>query len=134
MSNVPAELLYTSDHEWVSALTDEGTVRIGITDHAQDALGDVVYVDLPSEGDTVEANDSFGEIESTKSVSDVLAPVAGEVVAVNEAVNDDSSLVNSDPYGRAGSLSCALQTLMISLVCSLLRHTKQSWTRVSTMV
>ena len=100
MSNVPAELLYTSDHEWVSALTDEGTVRSGITDHAQDALGDVVYVDLPSEGDTVEANDSFGEIESTKSVSDVLAPVAGEVVAVNEAVNDDSSLVNSDPYGE----------------------------------
>ena len=100
MSNVPAELLYTSDHEWVSALTDEGTVRIGITAHAQDALGDVVYVDLPSEGDTVEANDSFGEIESTKSVSDVLAPVAGEVVAVNEAVNDDSSLVNSDPYGE----------------------------------
>lgn len=100
MSNVPAELLYTSDHEWVSALTYEGTVRIGITDHAQDALGDVVYVDLPSEGDTVEANDSFGEIESTKSVSDVLAPVAGEVVAVNEAVNDDSSLVNSDPYGE----------------------------------
>lgn len=100
MSNVPAELLYTSDHEWVSALTDEGTVRIGITHHAQDALGDVVYVDLPSEGDTVEANDSFGEIESTKSVSDVLAPVAGEVVAVNEAVNDDSSLVNSDPYGE----------------------------------
>ena len=100
MSNVPAELLYTSDHEWVSALTDAGTVRIGITAHAQDALGDVVYVDLPSEGDTVEANDSFGEIESTKSVSDVLAPVAGEVVAVNEAVNDDSSLVNSDPYGE----------------------------------
>ena len=100
MSNVPAELLYTSDHEWVSALTDEGTVRIGITDHAQDALGDVVYVDLASEGDTVEGNDSFGEIESTKSVSDVLAPVAGEVVVVNEAVNDDSSLVNSDPYGE----------------------------------
>ena len=86
MSNVPAELLYTSDHEWVSPLSAEGTVRVGITDHAQDALGDVVYVDLPSVGDSLDAEGSFGEIESTKSVSDLLSPVAGEVVAVNEAV------------------------------------------------
>ena len=100
MSNVPAELSYTSEHEWVSALTAEGTVRVGITDHAQDALGDVVYVDLPSVGDSVAAEDSFGEIESTKSVSDLFAPTAGEIVAVNEGLEDDPALVNSDPYGE----------------------------------
>ena len=100
MSNVPAELSFTSEHEWVSALTAEGTVRVGITDHAQDALGDVVYVDLPSVGDSVAAEDSFGEIESTKSVSDLFAPVAGEIVAVNEGLEDDPALVNSDPYGE----------------------------------
>ena len=100
MSNVPAELSYTSEHAWVSALTAEGTVRVGITDHAQDALGDVVYVDLPSVGDSVAAEDSFGEIESTKSVSDLFAPIAGEIVAVNEGLEDDPALVNSDPYGE----------------------------------
>lgn len=100
MSNVPAELSYTSEHEWVSALTAEGTVRVGITDHAQDALGDVVYVDLPSVGDSVAAEDSFGEIESTKSVSDLFAPIAGEIVAVNEGLEDDPALVNSDPCGE----------------------------------
>ena len=100
MSNVPAELSYTSEHEWVSALTAEGTVRVGITDHAQDALGDVVYVDLPSVGDSVAAEDSFGEIESTTSVSDLFAPIAGEIVAVNEGLEDDPALVNSDPYGE----------------------------------
>ena len=100
MSNVPAELSYTSEHEWVSALTAEGTVRVGITDHAQDALRDVVYVDLPSVGDSVAAEDSFGEIESTKSVSDLFAPIAGEIVAVNEGLEDDPALVNSDPYGE----------------------------------
>ena len=100
MSNVPAELSYTSEHEWVSALTAEGTVRVGITDHALDALGDVVYVDLPSVGDSVAAEDSFGEIESTKSVSDLFAPIAGEIVAVNEGLEDDPALVNSDPYGE----------------------------------
>ena len=100
MSNVPAELSYTSEHEWVSALTDEGTVRVGITDHAQDALGDVVYVDLPSLGDSVAAEESFGEIESTKSVSDLFAPISGEIVAVNETLEDDPAQVNSDPYGE----------------------------------
>lgn len=100
MSNVPAELSYTSEHEWVSAITAEGTVRVGITDHAQDALGDVVYIDLPSVGDSVAAEDSFGEIESTKSVSDLFAPIAGEIVAVNEGLEDDPALVNSDPYGE----------------------------------
>lgn len=100
MSNVPAKLSYTSEHEWVSALTAEGTVRVGITDHAQDALGDVVYVDLPSVGDSVAAEESFGEIESTKSVSDLFAPISGEIVAVNETLEDDPAQVNSDPYGE----------------------------------
>lgn len=100
MSNVPAELSYTSEHEWVSALTAEGTVRVGITDHAQDALGDVVYVDLPSVGDSVAAEESFSEIESTKSVSDLFAPISGEIVAVNEGLEDDPAQVNSDPYGE----------------------------------
>ena len=100
MSNVPAELSYTSEHEWVFALTAVGTVRVGITDHAQDALGDVVYVDLPSVGDSVAAEESFGEIESTKSVSDLFAPISGEIVAVNETLEDDPAQVNSDPYGE----------------------------------
>lgn len=100
MSKVPAELKYTSEHEWVSALSADGTVRVGITDHAQDALGDVVYLDLPQEGDSLEANAVFGEVESTKSVSDLFAPLAGEVVAVNSALEDSPELVNSDPYGE----------------------------------
>lgn len=84
MSNIPAELKYTKEHEWVSALTADGTVRIGVTDHAQDALGDVVYVDLPEVGGTLEADATFGEIESTKSVSDLFAPINGEVVAIKD--------------------------------------------------
>lgn len=100
MSEVPANLSYTAEHEWVTSITDEGTVRIGITDHAQDSLGDIVYVDLPEEGDSITANDTFGEVESTKSVSDLFAPISGEVVKVNEALEDDSALLNSDPYGE----------------------------------
>lgn len=100
MSEVPENLSYTAEHEWVTSLTDEGTVRIGITDHAQDSLGDVVYVDLPEVGDSLEANESFGEVESTKSVSDLFAPINGEVVKINEALEDDAALVNSDPYGE----------------------------------
>ncbi|WP_346844369.1 glycine cleavage system protein GcvH [uncultured Rothia sp.] len=100
MSEVPANLSYTAEHEWVTSITDEGTVRIGITDHAQDSLGDIVYVDLPEEGDSITANDTFGEVESTKSVSDLFAPISGEVVKINEALEDDSALLNSDPYGE----------------------------------
>lgn len=99
MSNVPADLKYTKEHEWVGALTADGTVRVGVTDHAQDALGDVVYVDLPEVGETLEAEATFGEIESTKSVSDLFAPISGEVVAVNEDLADSPETVNSDPYG-----------------------------------
>lgn len=96
--NVPDDLRYSSDHEWIRAL---GTrVRIGITDYAQDALGDVVYVQVPKEGTTVTAGDSFSEVESTKSVSDIYAPVSGTVVAVNSALDASPETLNSDPYGE----------------------------------
>jgi len=95
---VPEDLHYTSDHEWVKV--SGSTVRIGITDYAQDALGDVVFVQLPTVGATVNAHDSFSEIESTKSVNDVYAPVAGTVSAVNDDLTGSPELLNSDPYGR----------------------------------
>ncbi len=95
----PSVLRYTSDHEWVGAGPD-GTVRVGITSFAQNALGDVVYVSLPAVGDTVSAGDACGEVESTKSVSDVYSPLGGEVTAVNEALDGAPELVNSDPYGE----------------------------------
>lgn len=94
---VPPELRYTSDHEWV-AITGS-RVRVGITDYAQDALGDIVYVQVPATGTTVSAGDAFGEVESTKSVSDIYAPVSGSVVAVNEALTSAPESVNTDPYG-----------------------------------
>jgi len=94
----PEDLRYTSDHEWVRQSGD--VVRVGITSFAQDALGDVVFVNLPSVGDTVAENDSVGEIESTKSVSDLFSPLAGEITAVNEALDATPELVNSDSYGE----------------------------------
>ena len=96
--NVPEQLRYSSDHEWLSR--DGSRARVGITDYAQDALGDVVYVQLPNVGDSVAAGDTFGEVESTKSVSDVYAPVGGTVVAVNDALADAPQLLNEDPYGE----------------------------------
>lgn len=99
MSDVPEELYYTAEHEWVSAPNADGVVRIGITDFAQDALGDVVYVDMPQPGTAVTAADAVGEVESTKSVSDIYAPVSGEVTARNDALDGEPALVNSDPYG-----------------------------------
>ncbi|MET3175206.1 MULTISPECIES: glycine cleavage system protein GcvH [unclassified Arthrobacter] len=98
MSNIPEDLSYTAEHEWVSAPND-GVVRVGITDFAQDALGDVVYAQLPEAGTKVTANEVVGEVESTKSVSDIYAPVSGEVVSRNESLDTDSALINSDPYG-----------------------------------
>lgn len=96
--NVPEDLQYTSDHEWVR--TEGGQVRVGITDFAQDALGDVVYVGLPTVGDAVTAGQACGEVESTKSVSEIYAPVSGTVVAVNGTVADSPETVNGDPYGE----------------------------------
>lgn len=100
MTSIPADLRYTSEHEWVRHPGETaGSVRIGITDFAQDALGDIVYASLPQVGDTVAAGSSVGELESTKSVSDVYAPVSGEVVAVNADLDGQPELLNSDPYG-----------------------------------
>ena len=97
---VPEDLRYTTEHEWVRPLGDDGTVRVGITDYAQDALGDVVYVDLPETGTAVEADTPVGEVESTKSLSEIYAPVSGTVTAVNEALADNPQLINEDPYGE----------------------------------
>ena len=96
--NVPSDLRYSTDHEWVRKLND-GQVRIGITDYAQDALGDVVFVEVVEVGTTVAAGAIFGEVESTKSVSELLAPVSGEVVAANEDLEAAPERVNEDPYG-----------------------------------
>ncbi|KRE62862.1 glycine cleavage system protein GcvH [Nostocoides sp. Soil756] len=94
----PAGLRYTAEHEWLR--TEGDTVRVGITAFAQEALGDVVYVSLPAVGDSVAAGDTCGEVESTKSVSDLYAPVSGEVTAVNPALDATPELVNTDPYGE----------------------------------
>ena len=96
--NIPADLRYTKDHEWVKVTGS--VVRVGITDYAQDALGDVVFVQLPTVGAVFEAQQGLGEIESTKSVSDVYAPVAGTITAVNDMLSDQPELLNSDPYGQ----------------------------------
>ena len=99
MSDIPADLRYTPEHEWVRRTGDD-TVRVGITDFAQSSLGDVVFVQLPAVGTAVTAGESFGEVESTKSVSDLYAPVSATVVAVNTELEGSPELVNSDPYGE----------------------------------
>ena len=98
--SVPEELRYTEEHEWVATRGEDTLVRIGITEYAQDQLGDVVFVDLPEVGRHVGGGDVFGEVESTKSVSELFAPVDGEIVSVNNAVADSPELINSDPYGE----------------------------------
>lgn len=95
----PDDLRYTNDHEWVRDLGD-GVVRVGITAYAQDALGDVVYVSLPTVGESVAPGDSCGEVESTKSVSDIYAPLAGEITAVNDSLDATPELINTDSYGE----------------------------------
>lgn len=96
MSHVPADLKYTDDHEWIR--THDGTVTVGITDHAQKTLGDIVFFDLPSVGKVVDAGDAVGTVESVKAASDLYAPVGGEIIAINEEVVDSPEEVNSDPY------------------------------------
>ena len=96
--SVPEELQYTRSHEWVR--TEGDTATIGITDHAQDELGDIVFVELPEEGANFDAGDSFGTVESVKAVSDLYSPVGGEVVEVNEALGDSPEKINEDPYGE----------------------------------
>ncbi len=104
---VPEELRYTPEHEWVLISTN-GTVRVGITDYAQTQLGDIVYVRLPLVGDSVAPGDPVGEVESTKSVSDVFAPVTGEVIARNDALEGNPELVNADPYGAGWMIEIKL--------------------------
>lgn len=99
MSEIPADLNYTAEHEWVRVI-DESTIRFGITDYAQDALGDIVFVSLPKVGEALTAGSTCGEVESTKSVSDIYAPVSGEVVASNEAAETAPDSLNTDPYGN----------------------------------
>ena len=121
MSDIPSDLHYTAEHEWVRR-SGEDTVRVGITDFAQSALGDVVFVQLPDVGSQVAAGESFGEVESTKSVSDLFAPVSGTVAAVNGDLDGSPQLVNSDPYGAgwlvdvqvsdAAELESAISTLL----------------------
>ena len=96
--SVPGDLQYTKSHEWVRVA--DGVATVGITDHAQDELGDVVFVELPEQGATLAAGDSFGAVESVKAVSDLYAPVGGEVVEVNSALEDSPEKINEDPYGE----------------------------------
>ena len=97
MSNIPAELRYVRSHEWVRT-EEDGSVTIGVTDHAQEALGDVVFVELPEVGTILAADDEAGVVESVKAASDIYAPISGEVVAINEALEEAPETVNSDPY------------------------------------
>lgn len=96
---IPNNLRYTTDHEWIST-SDSGVLRVGITDYAQNSLGDIVFVQMPEPGTDVSAGDAVGEVESTKSVSDVLAPVDGTVLSRNDRLDDSPELVNTDPYGE----------------------------------
>lgn len=98
MANIPDDLHYSKDHEWVRVEGDVGV--IGITDYAQNSLGDVVYVELPKAGESFGAHESFGSVESVKAVSEIFTPVSGEVVEVNESLNDEPEKVNNDPYGE----------------------------------
>jgi glycine cleavage system H protein len=98
MSNLPAELKYAKSHEWAKDEGD-GTITVGITDHAQEQLGDLVFVDLPEEGDSVEAGSDCAVVESVKAASDIYCPVSGEIIAVNEALAESPEMVNESPYG-----------------------------------
>ena len=106
MANVPEGLYYSKDHEWLKVEGETGTV--GITDHAQNSLGDVVYVELPKTGESFAAHDTFGSVESVKAVSELFLPVAGEVTEVNETLNDEPEKVNNDPYGAGWMLKVKL--------------------------
>lgn len=99
MSNIPSDLQYTKEHEWVAPTSTALRIRMGITDYAQGALGDIVYVQMPKVGESVVADSVCGEVESTKSVSEIFAPVSGTVVAINETLSDTPEVINSDPYG-----------------------------------
>lgn len=111
MSEIPKVLRYTEEHEWVREEETEGVVAIGITDYAQGELGDVVFVELPSAGDTFDRMEVFGTIEAVKAVSELYCPVTGEVVAVNELLDQDPAAVNTDPYGEGWMIQIKLGDL-----------------------
>jgi len=111
VANVPADLLYTSDHEYVKGTNDQNVVQIGITDYAQDQLGDVVFVELPKKGAQFGAHDVFGTIEAVKAVSELFCPLAGEVVEVNPRLDGEPALVNSDPYGSGWMIKLKLKNV-----------------------
>jgi glycine cleavage system H protein len=100
MADLPSGLLYSEEHEYVAKTDEDNVYRVGITDYAQGELGDIVYVELPAAGDTFGLGDTFGTVEAVKAVSDLYMPVSGEIVEVNDTLNQDPSLINSDPYGE----------------------------------
>jgi glycine cleavage system H protein len=116
MSSIPSELKYTKEHEWLSPAGAQLTYRMGITDFAQGALGDIVYVQMPKIGESVVAVAVCGEVESTKSVSEIFAPVTGTVVAVNGALNDQPELINSQPYGDGWLIEVAVESEPVGLL------------------
>ena len=109
-NKIPENLHYSKDHEWVEV--KDGVATVGITDYAQHSLGDVVYVDLPRVGDTLASHEAFGSIESVKAVSEVFTPVAGEIVEVNDELNDTPEAVNSDPYGAAWMIKLKMENAL----------------------
>lgn len=108
MSNVPTEFLYTKDHEWIK-VHDDGTATVGITDYAQESLGDITFVEFPQDGETFSSGDTFGVVESVKAASDLYMPVDGEVVGINEEADASPELLNQDPYGSGWLLKIKLQ-------------------------
>lgn len=119
MSNVPDHLKYTPEHEWVEVI-DESTIRFGITDYAQDSLGDIVFVSLPQVGAVLACGVSCGEVESTKSVSDIYAPVTGTVTSRNDAVETAPEILNSDPYGKGWIATVSVESSASAIVADLL--------------
>ena len=109
-NNIPENLHYSKDHEWVEV--KDGIATVGITDYAQHALGDVVYVDLPRVGDILASHEAFGSIESVKAVSEVFTPIAGEIIEVNEGLNDTPEAVNTDPYGAAWMIKVKMENAL----------------------
>ncbi|MEN9735509.1 MAG: hypothetical protein RL129_219 [Actinomycetota bacterium] len=116
MSNVPNELKYTKEHEWVGSTSNPQIFRVGITDFAQGALGDIVYIQLPKVGDQLTADKVCGEVESTKSVSEIYAPVTGKVVAVNSSLDGAPEVINQDPYGAGWIMDVEIQGALPELL------------------
>jgi glycine cleavage system H protein len=125
MSNIPQELRYTKEHEWISGTGP--IVKVGITDFAQAALGDIVYIQLPKVGNTVKADAVCGEVESTKSVSEIYSPLSGKIVSVNESLNSQPEIINGDPYGSGWI--CEIEVADVSAINGLL--TAQQYSEIT---